>query len=56
MHGLHKAEGHLPGLGESLVSPARACGIVPEKFKRSMDESAALLDRYRACSGDFVLV
>jgi hypothetical protein len=34
MHGPHKAEGHLPGLGESPV--------VPEKLKRSMDESAAV--------------
>ncbi len=35
----HNAEGHLPGLGESPVSPR----LVPEKFHRSLDDSAGLM-------------
>jgi hypothetical protein len=43
MHSPHNAEGHLPGLGDSLVSERAARGVVSEKFHRSLDDSAGLM-------------
>jgi hypothetical protein len=43
MLGSHNAEGHLPGLGESLVSERAARGVVSEKYRRLLDDSAGLM-------------
>jgi hypothetical protein len=42
MQAPHNAEGHLPGLGESLVSPSGTDGLcVPDKGRWSMAEFVA---------------
>jgi hypothetical protein len=43
MHAPHNAEGHLPGLGESLMSPRAPHGVVSEKSRRLLDDSAGLM-------------
>jgi hypothetical protein len=45
MHAPHN-KGHLPGLGESLVGVPTPRGVVPEKSKRAMVESAALMAQH----------
>jgi hypothetical protein len=45
----HNAEGHFPGLEESLVSEPRERGVVPEKSRRLQNDSAAWLARALEC-------